>query len=54
MCGGLEEIEALQVHPNHSIYERTIKILVNYFEETDDNGSGMVGIQSTAQNQFSF
>ncbi|CDW72241.1 importin subunit alpha-1-like [Stylonychia lemnae] len=54
MCGGLEEIEQLQTHPNHSIYERAMKLLVNYFEEQQDAGSGMVGIQSTAQNQFSF
>jgi hypothetical protein len=35
MCGGLEMIEPLQMHPNHQIYERTVKILEEYFQEED-------------------
>ena len=34
--GGLELIEQLQMHPNHQIYDRALKILENYFQEEDD------------------
>ena len=29
--GGIEKLEALQMHPNHQIYDRTVKILEKYF-----------------------
>jgi importin subunit alpha-6/7 len=35
ICGGLEMIEPLQMHPNHQIYERCVKILEEYFQEED-------------------
>lgn len=37
MCGGLELIEPLQMHANHQIYERSLKILENYFQDTEEN-----------------
>ena len=33
--GGLELIEQLQMHPNHQIYQRSLKILENYFQDED-------------------
>lgn len=29
--GGIEMIEQLQMHPNHQIYQRSLKLLENYF-----------------------
>jgi importin subunit alpha-6/7 len=34
--GGLELLEALQMHPNHQIYQRALKLLENYFQEEED------------------
>lgn len=37
-CNGLEQIEALQNHDNHNIYQRAVKIIETYFggEDEDD------------------
>ena len=35
--GGLELLEMLQLHPNHQIYNRSLKLLENYFQEESDN-----------------
>lgn len=35
-CGGLQRIEELQNHQNHSIYERSMKILESYFDVEED------------------
>eukprot|EP00997_Jenningsia_sp_PLL12_P009543 NODE_6525_length_504_cov_90.189011_g5744_i0.p1 GENE.NODE_6525_length_504_cov_90.189011_g5744_i0~~NODE_6525_length_504_cov_90.189011_g5744_i0.p1 ORF type:complete len:101 (+),score=24.10 NODE_6525_length_504_cov_90.189011_g5744_i0:46-303(+) len=37
-CNGLEQIEALQNHDNHNIYQRSVKIIETYFggEDEDD------------------
>ena len=35
--GGLELIEQLQLHPNHQIYNRSLKLLEAYFQEEADN-----------------
>lgn len=42
--GGLEMIEELQMHPNHQIYQRALKILENYFQEENEG----LGIDDTA------
>jgi importin subunit alpha-1 len=34
--GGVDLIEPLQMHPNHQIYERALKILENYFQEENE------------------
>jgi hypothetical protein len=31
-CGGLDSLEALQRHDNETIYDKSVKILTNYFE----------------------
>jgi importin subunit alpha-1 len=38
LCGGLDLIEPLQMHANHQIYERAVKILEEYFTE-EENGT---------------
>jgi hypothetical protein len=35
--GGLELIEQLQLHPNHQIYNRSLKLLEAYFQEEGDD-----------------
>jgi importin subunit alpha-6/7 len=35
-CGGLDKIEGLQVHPNHEVYEKTVKILEVYFQAAEE------------------
>lgn len=35
--GGLDKLEPLQMHPNHQIYERALKILEEYFQQEDEN-----------------
>jgi hypothetical protein len=35
--GGLELIEQLQMHPNHQIYNRALKILEEFYQEEDDD-----------------
>lgn len=35
--GGLELIEQLQMHPNHQIYNRALKILEEYYQEEGDD-----------------
>lgn len=38
--GGLELIEQLQIHPNHQIYQRALKILENYYQPEDEGFLG--------------
>jgi importin subunit alpha-6/7 len=35
--GGIDLIEQLQMHPNHQIYQRALKILDAYFQDENDN-----------------
>jgi hypothetical protein len=35
--GGIELIEQLQMHPNHQIYNRALKILEEFFQEDNDD-----------------
>ena len=34
--GGIELIEQLQMHPNHQIYNRALKILEEFYQEDND------------------
>ncbi len=34
--GGCDKLEPLQMHPNHTIYERALKILETYFQEDSE------------------
>lgn len=45
--GGLELIEQLQMHPNHQIYQRALKILENFFQDEND---GLMMDSSAAAN----
>lgn len=35
--GGIELIEQLQMHPNHQIYNRALKILEEFYQEEEDD-----------------
>jgi hypothetical protein len=62
--GGIELIEQLQMHPNHQIYNRALKILEEFYQEEEDDlmlgvapsstqdGSG--ASQGTQEMQFKF
>lgn len=54
-CGGLDGLEGLQRHDNEEIYDRSIRVLREYFEseEAEDGGSAPV-VDSAKNNQFSF
>ena len=43
--GGLDLIEELQMHSNHQIYNRALRILEEYFQAEDDE---LLGVQSQA------
>ena len=45
--GGLDKLEPLQMHPNHQIYERALKILEQYFTEENDGLMLDIGSSST-------
>ena len=49
--GGLDKLEPLQMHPNHQIYERALKILEDYF--TEENDGLMLDIQATTSGSSS-
>jgi Atypical Arm repeat len=34
--GGIDKLEALQMHPNHQIYDRVIKLIESYFSEENE------------------
>lgn len=53
-CGGLDQLEDLQRHENEEIYEKSVKILQEYFESEEDDGMGMQPDvdQNTGQFQF--
>lgn len=53
-CGGLDLLEDLQRHENEEIYEKSVKILQEYFESEEDDGMGMQPDvdQNTGQFQF--
>eukprot|EP00184_Porphyridium_aerugineum_P004420 CAMPEP_0184706388 /NCGR_PEP_ID=MMETSP0313-20130426/36732_1 /TAXON_ID=2792 /ORGANISM="Porphyridium aerugineum, Strain SAG 1380-2" /LENGTH=567 /DNA_ID=CAMNT_0027167941 /DNA_START=773 /DNA_END=2476 /DNA_ORIENTATION=- len=40
-CGGLDKIERLQTHSNHDIYEKSVKILENYFQADQEQVDGL-------------
>lgn len=53
-CGGLDALEALQRHDNSEIYEKSVRLLHEYFEvEGDDQGIEDMAPQQNNQ-QFSF
>jgi len=56
MCGGLEEIEQLQMHPNHQIYERSLNILETYYQDQQEEmyDVGNTAAATTPGNVFNF
>lgn len=51
-CGGLDTLEELQRHENEEVYEKSVKILQNYFESEEDDGMGMA--PQVENGQFAF
>jgi importin subunit alpha-1 len=35
-AGGLDKLEGLQVHPNHEVYDKVVKILEMYFAASEE------------------
>lgn len=53
-CGGLDTLEDLQRHENEDIYEKSVKLLQDYFESEEDDGMGMAPDVDESTGQFSF
>merc|ERR1719170_16059 len=53
-CGGLDTLEDLQRHENEDIYEKSVKLLQDYFESEEDDGMGMAPEVDQSTGQFSF
>jgi len=53
-CGGLDTLEELQRHENEEVYEKSVKLLQDYFESEEDDGMGMAPEVDASTNQFSF
>jgi len=55
-CSGLDDLEALQKHENHEIYERSLKILSGYFETEggEQSDATLEPEVNMSSNQFSF
>merc|ERR1712130_99844 len=53
-CGGLDCLEDLQRHENEEVYEKSVKLLQDYFETEEDEGMGMAPEVNAATNQFAF
>jgi importin subunit alpha-1 len=51
-AGGLDKIEGLQVHENHTIYNKVLKIMTRYFGVEDDEDDAIA--PSTDGQTFSF
>jgi len=52
--GGLDTLEELQRHENEEIYEKSVKILQDYFESEEDDGMGMAPEIDQSKGQFAF
>ena len=53
-CGGLDALEALQRHDNVEIYEKSVRLLHEYFEVEDDEGGDLELAPETSGAQFQF
>jgi len=53
-CGGLDNLESLQRHDNEEIYDKSIKLLREYFESEEDEDAATVPMVNAASNQFNF
>jgi hypothetical protein len=53
-CGGLDILEDLQRHENEEIYEKSVKLLQEYFESEEDDGMGMAPEVDQSTGNFAF
>jgi len=53
-CGGLDILEDLQRHENEEIYEKSVRLLQEYFESEEDDGMGMNPEVDQNTGQFAF
>ena len=52
-AGGLDKIEGLQVHPNHEVYDKVVKILEMYFQASEEEAiQGIAPAATGAGYQF--
>lgn len=47
--GLLDDLESLQQHPNHNIYNAALKIIDNYFNEEESSEPIMLALQNAGQ-----
>lgn len=47
-CDGLEKLEGLQEHENHSVYTKSVAIIENYFGAEEEDGAGSENIAPAA------
>ena len=52
-CDGIDHLEALQEHPSHAVYEKTVKIIETYFGN-DDFDDENIAPETTATGTFGF
>ena len=52
-CCGIENLEALQEHPSHAVYEKSVKIIETYFGN-DDFDDENIAPETTAAGTFGF
>jgi len=53
-CDGLDAIEALQRHENEEIYDKSVKILKNYFDSDEEENMAMAPEVDHTTGQFGF
>jgi len=53
-CEGLDAIEALQRHENEEIYEKSVKILKNFFDSDEEENAAMAPAVDHTTGQFGF
>lgn len=49
-AGGLDKLEGLQVHPNHEVYDKVVKILETYFAASEEEA--LAGLAPAGQPVF--
>jgi hypothetical protein len=53
-CGGLDQLEALQRHDNEDVYDKSVRVLREYFESEEVDNGATVPVVDFSKNQFGF
>ena len=52
-CNGIDFLEGLQEHPSNAVYEKTVKIIENYFGEAENDDENLAPV-TTESGTFAF